>query len=202
MKRTWRYKVRALRIDGDIAYIPLTRDREAVIDVADVPLVEGWNWCAFPSADERLWYAYSGGNRKIRLHQLLLPAPPGFMVDHKDSDGLNCRRSNLRLVTAKGNAQNRRRRREGISKFKGVSPHGSNWRARIVVDGHRVQLGTFESEQDAARAYEQAAAEATKFDSPYDPTDDFVKSLDLGFAAIRERVAAGGPTWSPKDPTE
>jgi N6-adenosine-specific RNA methylase IME4 len=40
--------------------------------------------------------------------------------------------------------------------------------------------------------------ERTKFDKPYDGQDDFAKSLDVGYAAIRDRVAAGGPGWEPK----
>ena len=160
IKQTWRYKIRTLRIEGNLAFIPLTRGLEAIVDVADVPLIEDWNWCAFPTNDDRLWYAYSAGNRKIRLHQVLLPAPAGFVVDHRDHNGLNCRRSNLRLVTAQQSAQNWRRRREGVSKFKGISPHGPNWRARIVIDGRRVALGTFKSEESAARAYDRAALDA------------------------------------------
>ena len=40
--------IRQIRVDGNIAYVPLTRGYEAVIDAADVPLVEGWNWYAHP----------------------------------------------------------------------------------------------------------------------------------------------------------
>jgi hypothetical protein len=34
----------------------------------------------------------------------------------------------------------------------------------------------------------------------YDAQDDLEKSLLLGYATIRERVASGGPGWTPKLP--
>jgi N6-adenosine-specific RNA methylase IME4 len=40
--------------------------------------------------------------------------------------------------------------------------------------------------------------EVDKFDSPYDARDDFAKSIDGAYEAVRERVANGGPTWMPK----
>jgi hypothetical protein len=153
-KKTWRYKVRRIRVCGDIAYIPLTQGKVATIDAADVPLVEGWNWSAMP-ARCGLWYAYCSGNRKIRLHQLLMPPPPGMMTDHSDRDGLNCRRSNLRHATALQNSHNKKR--VGKSRFKGVSKHQNLWRARITVDGVRQILGSFETAKAAAEAYDAAA---------------------------------------------
>ena len=43
MKKTWKYKIRKIRIEGEIAFIPLTRGKIAIIDSADVSLVEGIN---------------------------------------------------------------------------------------------------------------------------------------------------------------
>ena len=40
--------------------------------------------------------------------------------------------------------------------------------------------------------------ELDKFEPEYDAQDDFAKSLEEGYRAIRERVAAGGPKWVPK----
>lgn len=157
-KQTWRYKVRSIRVDGDIAFIPLTRGKVAIIDAADVPLVDGWNWCAVPSTTGG-WYAYCSGNKKVRLHQYLKPAPAGFVIDHRDRDGLNCRRSNLRFATAKQNAQNKRRPRIGTGAYKGVSRHGGGWRARIVAENGRLALGTFQTAEMAADAYDRAALE-------------------------------------------
>lgn len=152
-KKTWCYKIRQIKVCGDVARIPLTQGKTAIIDAVDIPLVEGWNWCAISSSG--LWYAYSAGNRKIRLHQLLMPPPPGMMTDHIDRDGLNCRRANLRHATALQNSHNRKR--FGTSGLKGVSKHHDLWRARITVNGTRWILGCFETPKAAAEAYDTAA---------------------------------------------
>lgn len=156
MKKTWRYRVRPIRVEGEIAFVPLTRGFEAIIDAVDISLVDGWNWSALPN-DAGGWYAYSGARRKVPLHGIVLPVPAGFLVDHRDGDGLNCRRANLRKATAQQNAQNRRKTRVSASIFKGITLDGNNWRARIKVNGRRISLGTFASEKEAARAYDAAA---------------------------------------------
>jgi hypothetical protein len=127
-----------------------------VIDAYDVALVKDWNWCAMP-ADGGKWYAYCGGLKKIRLQQFLMPAPAGLVTDHRDRDGLNCRRSNLRFATFSQNSQNKPRPRIGSGQFKGVSKHGNRYRARIVVDGKRIILGRYQTEFEAAIAYDRAA---------------------------------------------
>ena len=97
-----------------------------------------------------------------RLHVLLFeqshgPVPDGLMVDHIDGDTENCRRRNLRLATAKQNAANSASR-GGASQYRGVHRAGSGkWVAQISKDGVRECLGSFESELNAAAAYDNAA---------------------------------------------
>jgi hypothetical protein len=156
-KKTWRHKIRQITVMENFAFIPLTRGKTAVIDADDIDLVKGWNWCAMPVTNGAGWYAYNAGNRKLRLHQVILPAPKGLMTDHRDRNGLNCRRSNLRFATALGNSRNRFR--SGVSGFKGVGRRNYSglWRARITVDGKRMHLGDWPTAEDAARAYDKAA---------------------------------------------
>ncbi len=158
MKQTWKYTIRNIEVDGIVAYIPLTQGKFAVVDAADVPLVEGWNWCAMaPLTEDGSWYAYSSGKRKLRLHTYLMPAPDGFITDHKDRNGLNCRKNNLRVATYSQNSQNKKRPNIGDGKFKGVSKHGNKWRTRIKVGNKRFHIGSYESPELAARAYDTAA---------------------------------------------
>jgi hypothetical protein len=157
-------KVRPIRIDGDIAYVTLTKGYVAVIDAADVPLVEGRNWGA--RLDKNTVYARrtdtSGpAPRTVLLHRMLLGEPKGFQVDHKDGDGLNNRRSNLRVATNQQNASNARLSRLNTSGFKGVSWHKQRrkWYARIRKDGRSVHLGMHHTPEDAHAAYAAASAD-------------------------------------------
>lgn len=96
--------------------------------------------------------------RGVFLHRVIAGAGKGFHVDHRNGDGLDNRRENLRVATRSQNAQNQRSP-VGKSRFKGVSSAGPYWRARIRADGKLIQLGCHRTEEAAARAYDAAARE-------------------------------------------
>lgn len=155
-------KVRRIRIEGDTAFVPLTMGKEAVIDAADVPLVAGRNWCAEKATDT--FYAVrtqkvGGKARHFRLHRVLTGATGRDHVDHVDGNGLNCRRSNMRLATHTENMRNSRRRRDNSSGVKGVTfdKWTGRWQAKISVDGRTVHLGRFSSIEAAAEAYRKGS---------------------------------------------
>lgn len=157
-----RKETRPIRIEGDIAFIPLTKGYEAIIDTADVGLVSGIHWYA--NASTHTVYAqcccYRGGKRAAdSLHRKLLGAPAGLKVDHVDGNGLNNRRSNIRLATHAQNITNQRRRSDNKSGFKGVSRYKKTrkWIARITISGCRKRLGYFETPEAAHAAYVRAS---------------------------------------------
>lgn len=138
----------------------------AICDWADWPSVRGY-WWRLSSIKSNLKYAqaHSSHNTKMRhritMHGLIMSPPPGLAVDHVNGNGLDNRRSNLRLATHQQNTWNQSGH-GGTSAFKGVSFREDTkvWRAYITVDGNRQWLGSFASEVDAARAYNFAAKEA------------------------------------------
>lgn len=151
--------------------IPLTRGKVAIIDAEDWPLVSRYKWGAFSSSGRRKphWYATATtprheGGKKVRLHRILLSAPKGVQVDHRDGDGLNNRRTNLRLCT---HGQNQQNRKAVVSKsgYKGVKridkkPQWSvRWIAAIKKDGRSRHLGSYDTAEEAARAYDRAAVQ-------------------------------------------
>jgi hypothetical protein len=88
--------------------------------------------------------------------------PKGLLVDHKNNDSLDNRRSNLRLATRSQNCQNVPKRENTSSRYKGVrykKDHSrrKRWQAIIAVAGKRTHLGYFLTEVEAAKAYDEAA---------------------------------------------
>lgn len=156
-------KVRPIRYEGNLAYVPLSRGLEAVVDAADAHLVEGRNWHAYLSP-AGTFYALStktiaGVKDIIRMHRVLTEAPHGLFVDHRDGDGLNNRRKNIRLATKGQNGCNRGVPANNKSGFKGVyfETYTGRWRAVIMHNKERHRLGRFDTVEQAADAYKAAA---------------------------------------------
>ena len=137
-----------------------------IVDAEDYPAVREFRWHALRAKHTTYVHAtkcYPGGGRDyLRLHRLIMGVCPGVEVDHINRDGLDNRKSNLRVATTSQNAQNRGLRSDNRSGFKGVgwyAPSG-RWRARIQVStDKRVHLGYFATEIEAAIAYDVAAQE-------------------------------------------
>lgn len=149
---------RPVRVEGDLAFIPLTQGYEAVIDAADVPLVEGFNWTAWVGS--HAVYAYrKARNVSVYLHRVVAGADAEVEIDHRDGNGLNCRRQNLRPTTHAQNLRNRRASSRSEHGVKGVSPdkRRDKWRARITVDGKTHWLGYHATAEAANEAYRQAS---------------------------------------------
>lgn len=156
-------KKRPVRIDGDVAYVPLTKGYEAMIDASDVELVDSFNWQALVGS--HAVYAQridrSGSKKKtIRMHRVISGAGHGLEVDHINGNGLDNRRSNLRVATHQQNLQNQRISKTNNTGFKGVSWHKTarKWRARITVSGKETHLGFFPSLEAAHAAYAIASS--------------------------------------------
>lgn len=125
-------------------------NRECFVDDEDYGWLMLLNW--------RLNTGYAvTGHKSATMQRLILRVPNEIIIDHIDGNKLNNTRVNLRVATARQNAQNRKPRKSRISPYKGVTKINSKWRARIQVNGERIDLGRFYSDTDAALAYDKAA---------------------------------------------
>jgi hypothetical protein len=143
--------------------IPLTRGLVALVDDEDYKLVSSFKWSA--SKHGRNWYAIAsvnscGKRETFSMHRFLCGWPEG--VDHRDGNGLNNQRHNLRPAGQRQNQRNRLKTASAsTSQYKGVSwkKKPKRWLARISVYGEIKWLGRFKDEIAAARAYDAAARE-------------------------------------------
>lgn len=139
--------------------IPLTQGKVAIIDDADWHVVAAHKWCNVKSRTvDRSYAATKLNGKRVWMHCLLT----GYsMTDHRDGDGLNNRRYNLRPCTNAQNCRNRRKPSGGTSRFKGVcwNRQKDKWTAQIRMDKRTRHLGTFSTEEEAAAAYRAAATQ-------------------------------------------
>ena len=143
--------------------IPLTQGKVALVDDEDYEWLSQWKWNAY--RDKGVWYAkrqdWNGGKeRTIRMHREILGLKdPEVPVDHRNHDGLDNQKSNLREASGNKNQSNMRKQADRSSRYKGVSwrKDNSKWAAYIRNDGHLFHLGYFANEEDAAQAYNRAA---------------------------------------------
>lgn len=145
--------------------IPLTKGRYgafvALVDDADYEWLNQHKWYA--GKRRQSWYAYRGteeNGHKIAMHQMILRTPKGMKTDHRNGDGLDNRRENIRICTNTENVRNQRtQQRQKSSVFKGVHWCATykRWVSKIKVNHRRIYLGRFHNEVEAALAYDVGA---------------------------------------------
>lgn len=143
---------------GGTKTIPLTKGAQTIVDADAYESLAAHRW-KLDSAGYVARTKYGcDGPTYLLMHRVIMDAPAGAQVDHKDGDPLNNCRTNLRLCTGSQN-QGNSRRDLGRSGFRGVSKIRKRWMAYISVKNQRVYLGLFVDREDAARAYDAAALE-------------------------------------------
>lgn len=141
--------------------IPLTKGHFAIVDDDDYPIVSQYKWTYDNGYAVRKTTLATGKYKKISLHRFLTSAQPKQMVDHANGNGLDNRRCNLRLCTGSQNNANRRVLRPSSSPYRGVrkASNVERWEAAIGHNYRFIHLGSFLTQEEAARAYDAKAIE-------------------------------------------
>lgn len=203
---------------GNSITIPLPCGCEAIVDAEDWPVVSAYRWYATVGNNGvRYATAYvplpDGRQAQIRMHRLILKPKPTEEIDHENRNGLDCRRSNMRIATRVSNAGNRVKHANGQSPYKGVVFERQRcarpWAAYIDVNGVKRRLGSFDAANDAAEAYDRAArvhfGEFARVNFPMDGEEGAL--VGIAPEEINRRVAyfesirrtPGKPGRKPKD---
>lgn len=138
-------------------WVPLGKGLFALVSTVDFDRVNVFFWHLAGTPGKR--YVYESKSGGELLHRFILGHGPGDpWIDHRNGNALDCRRSNLRVVSGSQNNMNSRRR-NGSSQFKGVyfRQDTKRWAAQIKLDTRTKNLGCFVDEEAAARAYDTAA---------------------------------------------
>ena len=150
---------------ADFRTIPLSKGQVAIVDPEDYDALSGFKWYARWDEHSQTFYAIRHDqtsekpNRMAQMHRQILGVPPGTVVDHRDGNGLNNRRLNIRPATESQNQHNRGPVKNTLTGLKGVSfskPTGK-WMARIRMNYKRLWLGLFDTPEEASAAYIEAA---------------------------------------------
>jgi hypothetical protein len=154
---------REIEVHKDCAKIPLHSRGGvfrgwAVIDLTDLEIVKSIAWTIDPRG-----YVVgrpSGHKNSTTMHRWLMFGTESaqMVVDHRDRNKLNNRRTNLRLCTQSENSKNSKIPKNNTSGAKGVSLDvNGRWRARIWKDMKEIRIGTFGTVEEAKTAYDNAA---------------------------------------------
>jgi hypothetical protein len=140
--------------------------RHARVDDEDFELLNEERWQLQPNGAiaRGISLGGRGTSRTIYLHRVIMNAPSGMCVDHRNHDKLNNQKNNLRIATKRQNAHNSLKQKpETSSRFKGVylpsdfASRKKPWRAYINLPYGMIILGSFETETEAAQSYNRAA---------------------------------------------
>lgn len=135
--------------------IQLTQGKTALVDDADYLYINQFKWFAKQHTKGGVWYAtrgrrVSGKRVEDKMETFIIQVPNGMIIDHKDGNGLNNKKDNLRASTRSENARNCKT--YGRSKYTCVSWSETHqvWVVRVTMDGKRKFIGTFKNELEAA----------------------------------------------------
>lgn len=155
---------------GDITFghvLTKKHSKVFIIDTEDLPRVQEHKWYILEHRGGYLRVVASKYKdittrimppRGMKLSRFLLNVTdPTTFVDHINHNTLDNRKSNLRVCTNAENSRNQILSSNNTSGYKGVTKAGNRWVAKISFNGKLIHLGTYNTPEEAAQAYDIAA---------------------------------------------
>lgn len=136
--------------------IVLNTGKIAFVDDDDFEILNKYRWRCNKKGYAYRRQRYKEKRKDVLMHRFILNFPNSD-IDHKDRDKLNNQKSNLRLATRAQNSANSSKKKNCALMYKGVSKKFNKFRAEIKCQGKRYKLGYFLTEEEAAKAYDDAA---------------------------------------------
>jgi hypothetical protein len=136
--------------------IALSQNMFTTVDDEDYEFLNQWKWCVAKNGNTYYAIKAKKDKRLLYMHRIILDCPNNMYIDHIDHNGLNNQRINLRICTKSQNSKNKRP--SGRSKYLGV--HYSSYNtinAAIKINDKIKHLGTFNTEEEAAKKYDEFA---------------------------------------------
>jgi hypothetical protein len=131
----------------------------AIVDKEDYKRVNNYNW-SFVNQHGMCYAVTIIAGKNTRMHRFIMNPSGKEMIDHKNGNGLDNRKSNLRVATHQQNMMNKRKGINRLSKYKGVSKNQiGKWVAQICYNKKLYYLGCYTSEAEAAIVYNEKAKE-------------------------------------------
>ena len=143
----------------------MSQPRYAKVDPADYEKLRKYEWLVRKGRNSFYARRYADGNKDrkgtlIYMHQEIIKAPKGMVIDHINQNGMDNRNANLRAATHSQNHCNRKKQSGAYtSKYKGVCwiKRKRKWLASVGHEKKQIYLGYFDSEIEAAKARDLAA---------------------------------------------
>lgn len=135
--------------------IPLTQGKFAIVDDEDYRILSGYKWHVRERSNTFYARRFVRKGVAVEMHREIMDFPKCLEVDHRDGNGLNNLRANLRVATHSENMRNSCISKNNKTGFKGVSfaKREQKYRAVIYVESRMIHLGYFPAPEEAYAAY-------------------------------------------------